>query len=291
MQRWMMLPWRRSMPLCPPVKTLGPSGDAPSVDVAQLQEEANKVLGHLLVTRSSINAHQRKQVSNWGHQGSKGLCTCTIQDVETYWTGLISEAKVWHIAHIKEIEDNCARTLAEVENCCSTAIREAESSGTFKAHWIQQSHAKDIQHLEAEAIEEEGRDCLAFLATCGTALRASPPEAHGITVTPFHLLLGNAPTSTLLSIPQGVPPPEQEPAPQTHPFTAPAATRPSPWSKWQYNSPDRAEPPSPSEATSKVTPEEPPHSKWKEKMPFHKALSRSHQEAFSRDSRLVWKAR
>ena len=48
---------------------------------------------------------------------------------------------------------------------------------------------------------------------------------------------------------------------------------------------------SPSEATSKVTPEQPSHSKWKEEMPFHKALSRSHQEAFSRDSRLVWKAR
>ena len=32
---------------------------------------------------------------------------------------------------------------------------------------------EDIQHLEAEATEEERRDCLAFLAACGTALRAS----------------------------------------------------------------------------------------------------------------------
>ena len=50
-------------------------------------------------------------------------------------------------------------------------------------------------------------------------------------------------------------------------------------------------PPSPSGATSKVTPEEPPHSKWKEETPFHKALSRSHWEAFGWDSRLVQKAR
>ena len=63
------------------------------------------------------------------------------------------------------------------------------------------NNAKDIQHLEVEAIEEEGRDCLAFLTTCGATLRANPPEALGIMVTPYHLLLGNAPTSALLSIP------------------------------------------------------------------------------------------
>ena len=128
--------------------------------------------------------------------------------METHHTVLISKAKVWHAACIKEIEDNCACTLAKAENYCSTAIREAESGCTSKAHLIQQSHTKDIQHLEAEAIEEEGRNHLTFLASCGTALRASPPKAHGIMVTPFHLLLGNAPMSTLLSIPLGISPPE-----------------------------------------------------------------------------------
>ena len=110
-------------------------------------------------------------------------------------------------------------------------------------------------------------------------------------VTPFHLLPGNAPTSTLLSISLGVSPSEQEPAMWTPPFTAQAVTGPSPWSNWQHNSPDCAEPPSPSGATSKVTPEEPPCSKWKDEMSFHKALPRSHWEAFSRDSRLVQQAR
>ena len=46
-------------------------------------------------------------------------------------------------------------------------------------------------------------------------------------------------------------------------------------------------PSSPSEATSKVIPKEPPHSKQKEETPLHKTLSSSCQEAFSRDSRLV----
>ena len=141
----------------------------------------------------------------------KAFGTCTIRDMEAHWAVLISEAKIWHTTSIKEVEANCAHALAEAENCCSTAIRKAESQGTSQACSIQQSHVKDIQHLEEEAIEEERRDCLTFLTACGTALRASPPKAHEIMVTPFHLLLGNAAMSTLLSIPWGYPP-QQEPA-------------------------------------------------------------------------------
>ena len=56
---------------------------------------------------------------------------------------------------------------------------------------IQILHAEDMQHLETEAMEEEGRDCLSFLATCGMALQACPPEAHGVLMGPLPLLMGN----------------------------------------------------------------------------------------------------
>ena len=69
---------------------------------------------------------------------------------------LISKAKVQHATCIKEAEADCASTLAEAENHHSTALREAESWGASQAHSIQQSHAKDIQCLEAEATEEKG---------------------------------------------------------------------------------------------------------------------------------------
>ena len=188
------------------------------MDVAQLQE-ANKALHCLLVTRSSLDARQRRQISNFGtaiHQiesetteaakEAKALCAHTIQDMETHQMALRSEAKVWHTTCLKEIEDNCSLALAGVENHCSTTIREAKSSGASKACSTQKSHAKDIQHLEMEAIEEEGKDCLAFLTTCSAALRASPPKGYGIMVTTYHLLLGKVPTSTLLIIPWGVSP-------------------------------------------------------------------------------------
>ena len=236
-----------------------------------------------------MTLHQNESDITQAIKKAKALCACTIRDVEACWASLISKAKIQHTTCIKEAEANCAHALAEAENCCSTAIRESESQGALQAHSIQQSHAKDIQHLEAEAIEEEKKECLTFLITCGTTLRASPPEAHGIKVTPFHLLLGNAPMSTLLSIPPGVSPLQQEPDPQIPPSSAPVA--PGLSVQAVTHSPNWGEPPSTSETTSKATPEEPPHSKQKEETLLYKALSRSHQEAFSRDSKLVWQVR
>ena len=78
----------------PPVETLGPKGEAPSLDVTQLQGEANKALGHLLATRSSIHALQRKQVSDFG----MALCQNESE---------ITEA-------IKEVMALCAHTIRDM---------------------------------------------------------------------------------------------------------------------------------------------------------------------------------
>ena len=152
------------------------------------------------------------------------------------------------------------------------------------------SHAKDIQHLEAEAIEEERRGCLAFFTACCAALRASPPEAHGIMVTPFHLLLGNAPTSTLLNIP-----PEVSPSTGTCPTDSSFLNSSSAWALPLVQPAAQLTQPSgpsiPIEDHLQRDSQGAPHSKQKEEMLLHKALSRSHQEAFSRDSKLVQKVR
>ena len=63
--------------------------------------------------------------------------------------------------------------LAEAENYCSSTIREAESSSILKACSTQQANAIDVQCLEAEATEKEGKDCLTFLTTCSPAHRAA----------------------------------------------------------------------------------------------------------------------
>ena len=188
-----------------PVENLGLGTSILPRDVIQLQEEAGKALGCLLATRSSLNACHRKQVSDFvmalfqnkskttkAVQEAKTLCTCTTRESKACQAMYINKAEARYAACIKEAKAHYVSIIAEVENHCSVAIRKAESCGAKQAHSIQQSHAEGMQCLETEAIGEEGKDHLSFLATCRAALWASHPKDCGVLVTHFHLLLGNA---------------------------------------------------------------------------------------------------
>ena len=103
---------------------------------------------------------------------------------------------------IKEAKAQCNCCIKEAEAHCSLVIQEVESFGATQACSIQQSHAKDIQHLEEESLEEERRGQLNFLSACQATLDASLPESHDVLITPYHLLLGYMLISNLLPFPQ-----------------------------------------------------------------------------------------
>ena len=128
----------------PTLETPGPSGDVPPTDIAHIWEEANKALGDWLTVKSSVDAHCQKLVS----KSSMTLCQKESKTKES-----MKEAKALYAHSIREAETTCAHSIKEVEACCSTAIREVEAWGACQASFIQQSHAKGIQHLEEEAIE------------------------------------------------------------------------------------------------------------------------------------------
>ena len=71
---------------------------------------------------------------------------------------------------IKEAKVICTHSIQEAKTLCSTVIREAEVQGASQAGSLQQSHAKTIQHLEEEAIEEESKGQVNFLSACQAAL-------------------------------------------------------------------------------------------------------------------------
>ena len=170
----------------PTARTLGPSGDAPPLDIAHLQEEANKALGDLLATKFSIDVHQWKLVS----------------DVSmTLWQ---NESKT--LQSIKKAKAQCDHSIKEAEALCSLAIWEVQSQGAAQACSIQQSHTEDIQGLDEECLTEERRDQLNFLSACQATPNASPPESHGVLIVPYHLLLGHVPMSNLFTIPPGASP-------------------------------------------------------------------------------------
>ena len=90
-----------------PNKTPGAdTGDLPK-EVILLQEEINSAIGHVLMTRASIDAHQRKQVLDF---------ETTIHQNEAQAT----EA-------IREVKARCGVAIREAETHCATTIREAET--------------------------------------------------------------------------------------------------------------------------------------------------------------------
>ena len=74
---------------------------------------------------------------------------------------------------------------------------------------LQWRHAKTIQHLEEQVIQEEGKSQIDFLSACHAALQASPVELRGTLVASYHILMGQAPISHPFTLSQGASPIEQ----------------------------------------------------------------------------------
>ena len=179
-------------------------------------------------------------------------------------------------------------SIWEAEALCSMAIRDAEAWGAAQAYSLQQRHAKSIQHLEEQVIQEEGKSQLDFLSACQAAIQASPVELCSALVASYHVLMGQVPTSHPFTLSQGASPTEQLSAPVAPSSPAPEhSTRP----KWQHPSPDPVDDMPFGGTTSKATPEGPPSSNWQEMPPLHKVLTQSHSEAFCQDTSLVRETR
>ena len=203
----------------PTVRTPGPSGDVPPLDITHLWEEANKARGDWLAIKSSIDAHWHKLVSKFGMT----LCQNESKTKES-----IKEAKALCARSIREAEANCAYSIQEAEALCSTAIREAETWEVSRASSIQQSHAKNVWHFEEGAIEEESKCQLNFLSACQAALEASPPGSCGMLIAYYQVLLGHALMPHLFNISEGASPSQQGSIPGVSSPPASTAPRPSP---------------------------------------------------------------
>ena len=245
----------------PIVETPGPSGSAPPTDASCLWEDANKALGELLATKSSINAHQWKLVWELGMslcwndsktmesiKEAKAICTCSTQ-----------EAEILHSTTVKEAKATCTCCIQEAKTLCSKTIREAEAWGASQADSLHHTHTKSMQHLEEQAIQEKSKSQLDFLFACQTVIQARPGELWGTLVTSYHILMGQAPTSHPFNLSQRASSTEQVSAPVA---SSPPAPGHSPRPKQWHPSPDPVDVSPPSRTMSKATPEGLPNSKW-----------------------------
>ena len=161
--------------------------------------------------KSSIDACQWKLVSKFGMTlcQNESKTKESIKEAKALCAHSIREAEALCAHSIREAKTNCTYSIKEAGAHCSTAIREAETWGASQASSIQQSHAKGIQSLEEEAIEEESKGQLNFLSACQAILEASPLKSYGMLLASHQVLLGHTLTSHLFSIPQGASPCQQ----------------------------------------------------------------------------------
>ena len=110
---------------------------------------------------------------------AKALCDSTIREAKAHQTNLIREAEAQHATCIREAEVNCTSIITEAEDCCTMALRKAESHCAKQACSIQLLHAEGMQHLEMQAIEEEWKNHLSFLAALEWHYRPVPQKPMG----------------------------------------------------------------------------------------------------------------
>ena len=104
--------------------------------------------------------------------------------------------------------------------------RPGEPSQADSLH--QWTHTKSIQHLEEQAIQEEGKSQLDFLFACQAAIQASPVELCGTLVASYHILMGQAPMSHPFTLSQGASSTEQVSAPVAPSSLVPEHVHPDP---------------------------------------------------------------
>ena len=138
------------------------------------------------------------------------------------------------------------------------AIRDAETKRASQAESLHRQHAKTIQDLEKQVIQEECRSQTDFLSACQAALHASPVELKGMLVASYHILMGQAPMSHPFTLSQGASPAEQPSTPAEPPVPVPEQSpRPKRWHPF----PDPVDSMPLGRTMSKATSEGPPSSK------------------------------
>ena len=143
---------------------------SPSVDLVELQANANKALDELLSTKGSTGTRRQRAVWELGmmlHQNesqvttsikeARVICSQTTLDIWTACSWSLLEAKTDYLAVVKEAKTTRGHLVQEAEATCSKAIYEAEAQKISQAEMLHKEHSKYMQDLEEQAVVQESR--------------------------------------------------------------------------------------------------------------------------------------
>ena len=153
----------------------GSNSTSTSMDLAELQTNANKALDDLLNTKGSTDAKRQRAVWDLGVmlcqnesqvattvKEGRTICSQMALDIQTACSQSIFEARTGYLVEVKEAKTTRSHLHQEAEATCSQIICEAKAQKISQAEKLHKEHSKYMQDLE-EAIEEESKSCNDFL--------------------------------------------------------------------------------------------------------------------------------
>ena len=176
---------------------------SPSVDLTELQTDANLAADHMLSVKRSMDLKRQQVILELGlllHQNeaeeaasikkAKVVHSREVLDAKVDCTNVVLEAKCNYRVAIQEAKTVRGNWLQELEIAYSKALGNAAAMRSSQSVTLHGEHVRLMQELEEQAIREESKSHHNFLSTCQAILHHAPQPLRENLTTSSHVLLG-----------------------------------------------------------------------------------------------------
>ena len=194
--------------ICSPAAAGNNHSDSPTIDLTELQVDANLVANHMLSIKRSSDL-ERQQVI-WDFEAS--MCQQEAKEAaanerakivhsrkdlnaKVKCTKAVMKAKYDYRLAIQEARTIRCSKLQESETAYSEALRENTAVRSTQCTMLCREHMRHMHELEEQALDAENKSCQGFLFACQAILCHSLQPLKENLYTSYHILLGQLPSS------------------------------------------------------------------------------------------------
>ena len=214
--------------------TCSSHSDSPTVDLTELQEDADLAANYMLSVKRSSDLkrqwaiwefeallHQQEAEEAVANEKAKIIHSRKNLDAKVGCTKAVMEAKYNYWMAVQEARMIRSNQLQESETAYSEALGENAAARSTQSTRLHREHVKHMHELEEQAIREENNSHHNFLSTCqAVLLHALQPLKENLS-TSYHILLGRLPSSLqsapFVRTPQAVEQPSATTSPRPEP--------------------------------------------------------------------------
>ena len=176
---------------------------SPTVDLTELQMDANLAVNHMLSVKRSMDLKRQQMIWELGvllccneakeaasNEKAKVVYSWEVLDTKVDYAKAVLEAKCNYRVAVQEAKTIRGNWLQESEIAYSKALGKNVAMRSSQSVTLHREHVRLMQELEEQAIREESKSQHDFLLTCQAILHhAWQPLKENLT-TSYHVLLG-----------------------------------------------------------------------------------------------------